>query len=189
MAVRRSRARNACCSWGRVQPSAVQMSSIFNFHAQVFGKIGAGVLDQGVLAALPPDAGHGAAQAAAAPGQQDQQVFQVDDELLHRAEGQLLFYDGPPARYGRGVEQLVGGVGQPVQIVLLGGLGVEHRTAEPVHGRAGAVKIDAQRLGRDLPHRRHGEHLAGLVEQKPARPQQHMAVRRSVPQWCRCATR
>lgn len=72
----------------------------FQLPFQVFDKIGAGILHQGILAALPPDAGHGAAQAAAAPGQQDQQVFQVDDELLHRAEGQLLFYDGPPAGTG-----------------------------------------------------------------------------------------
>ena len=28
--------------------------------------------------------------AAAAAGQQNQQIFQMDDELLHRAEGQLL---------------------------------------------------------------------------------------------------
>ena len=62
----------------------------FQLPFQVFDKIGAGILHQGILAALPPDAGHGAAQAAAAPGQQDQQVFQGDDELLHRAEGQLL---------------------------------------------------------------------------------------------------
>ena len=57
---------------------------------KIFGKIGAGVLDQRVLAALPPDAGHGALGAAAAAGQQNQQIFQMDDELLHRAEGQLL---------------------------------------------------------------------------------------------------
>ena len=60
------------------------------FMRKIFGKIGAGVLDQRVLAALPPDAGHGALGAAAAAGQQNQQIFQMNDELLHRAEGQLI---------------------------------------------------------------------------------------------------
>ena len=32
----------------------------------------------------------GALGTAAAAGQQNQQIFQMDDELLHRAEGQLL---------------------------------------------------------------------------------------------------
>ena len=53
---------------------------------------------------------------------------------------------------------------------------VQGRAAEPVHRRAGTIKINAQRFGRDLPRRSHGEHLAGLVEQKAARPQQHTAV-------------
>ena len=47
------------------------------FMRKIFGKIGAGVLDQRVLAAFPPDAGHGALGTAAAAGPQKQQIFQI----------------------------------------------------------------------------------------------------------------
>ena len=94
----------------------------------------------------------------------------MDDELLHGSEGQILLYDGRLAPHGGGVKHRIGGIGQPVQVVLLGRLSVQGRAAEPVHRRAGTVKINAQRFGRDLPHRGHGEYLAGLVEQKAARP-------------------
>ena len=59
--------------------------------------------------------------------------------------------------------------------MLLGRLRVQHRAAETVHGRAGAVKVDAQRLGRDLADGGHSKDLPRLVEQQSACPQQHVA--------------
>ena len=163
----------------QLRPGAAQRGAEFadfQLVLKIFGEIGAGFLHEGVLTALAPHTRHRAAGAAATARQQDEQIFQMDDELLHRAEGQLGFDSRALAGCGRGVKQLVGGVRQPAQIVLLGGLCVHHRAAEAIHCRAGAVKIDAQRLRRHLADRGHGEHLARLVEQQPAGPQQDAAV-------------
>ena len=51
------------------------------FMRKIFGKIGAGVLDQRVLAALPPDAGHGALGAAAAAYNADEKELCRLDEI------------------------------------------------------------------------------------------------------------
>ena len=81
-------------------------------------------------------------------------------------KGSSSFKTGRPPGTG-GVEQLVGGICQPVQVMLLGRLRVQHRTAETVHGRAGAVKVDAQRLGRDLADGGHSKDLPGWWNSSP----------------------
>ena len=68
---------------------------------QVFGKVGAGSVHQGGLAALPPQAHAGLAGTLVPPGQQDQQVFQMDGQLLLGSVGLFLFGD-------RGLAQGVG---------------------------------------------------------------------------------
>ena len=56
------------------------------FMHKIFGKIGAGVLDQRVLAALPPDAGHGALGAAAAAYNADEKELCRLDEIYSAAK-------------------------------------------------------------------------------------------------------
>lgn len=68
MAVRRSPGAEGLLQLG---PGAAQgLADLVHFQLpfQVFDKIGAGILHQGILAALPPDAGHGAAQAGGSAG-------------------------------------------------------------------------------------------------------------------------
>ena len=139
---------------------------------QVLCQVGAGRFHQRRLAAFAADALGGLARPFAPAGQQDEQVFQVDDQLLPRPEGHVLAGDRLAPRRGRGFVQFPAGFHQPVQVVLLCRLGVEHQAAEAVHGGTGAEEIHPQHFGRDLAPRLHAERFLRLVEQDAPGPQQ-----------------
>ena len=143
---------------------------------EVLGKVGPGRLHQRRLAALPPHPQRGFAGPPAPPCQQDQQVFQMNDQLLPGAEGYILPGDGQGAGFGGRVVEFRRLLHQPVQVVLLPRFGMEHHAPEPVHGRCGAVEVHAQHLGRDLPHAAHGKDLLRLVQQNSPCPQYHPLV-------------